>query len=60
MDVKDLPKGRIRKFEWMAVMDGDYYDVYSIRRKTAQANLGYGRGTFWTDLSKIEKLVKNG
>lgn len=56
--VEELPKGRIRKFEYMAIMDGDYYDVCSVRRKTGKINLAYGSGTFWADLSDIEKLVK--
>lgn len=42
----------------MALKDGDYYDVCSVRRKTGKINLAYGSGTFWTDLSDIEKLVK--
>ncbi|GAB6447202.1 hypothetical protein bcgnr5369_14670 [Bacillus cereus] len=58
MTVDELPKGRIRKFEWMALMDGDFYDVCSVRRKTGMVNLAYDRGTFWTPLSNIEKLVK--
>ncbi|MGX5609865.1 hypothetical protein ACWKTZ_26150 [Bacillus cereus] len=58
MTVDELPKGRIKKFEWMALMDGHYYDVCSVRRKTGMVNLVYDRGTFWTLLSNIEKLVK--
>jgi hypothetical protein len=58
MNVEDLPKGRIKKFEYMAVIDGLYYDVFSIRRKTGKVNVGYGRGTYWADLKDVEKLVK--
>jgi hypothetical protein len=59
MEVKDIPKGRIKKFEYMVVIDGEYYDVYSVRRKTGKINIGYGRGTFWADIENIDKFVKN-
>ena len=43
----------------MAIMDGVYYDVFSVRRNKGKVNLGYGRGSFWANLSDIEKLIKS-
>lgn len=59
MNVDELPKGRIRKFEYMAVINGVYYDVFSVRKKSAKVNVGFERGTYWADLKDVEKLVKN-
>ena len=60
MDIEEIlkSKGKIKPFEYTAIMDGCMYDVASINKKKRTIRLYYANGPFETDLSNISKLIK--
>lgn len=52
----NLPNRKIKKFEYVAKLDGDWYDAGTINKTKRTIRLYYGTGSFVTLLDKIEEL----